>query len=50
LGHTNYQAIAKMIQSSVTQSMHANLSCVPSKCQPCVISKQTKMPVPKTYE
>ncbi|KAF9061499.1 hypothetical protein BDP27DRAFT_1148024, partial [Rhodocollybia butyracea] len=50
LGHANYQTVYDMSQKDTVKGMPIDLSSAPSKCQSCVLGKQTKTPVPKKRE
>src|SRR5882762_1701312 len=50
LGHVNYKSIVEMSDNGMVKGMHVNLSFAPPKCQPCILGKQTKTPVPKKRE
>jgi hypothetical protein len=47
LGHVNYQSIVDMSDIGMVKGMHVDLSSAPPKCQPCILGKQTRTPVPK---
>jgi hypothetical protein len=50
LGHVNYKSIVDMSDHAMVKGMHINLSSAPPKCQPCILGKQTRTPVPKIRE
>lgn len=47
LGHVNYKSIVDMSENGMVKGMHINLSSAPPKCEPCILRKQTRTPVPK---
>ena len=50
LGHCNNNTIIKMAHSLGTKGMPINLSLPASKCESCILGKQTRTAVPKTQE
>ncbi|KAG7445132.1 uncharacterized protein BT62DRAFT_898219 [Guyanagaster necrorhizus] len=50
LGHVNYQTVAKIIQSHSLQGMPINLSKLPLEYDSYILSKQTRMSIPKTQQ
>jgi hypothetical protein len=47
LGHANYQAIHDMITCGLIKGAISHPTPIPSKCDSCILGKQTKKPVPK---
>ena len=50
LGHCNNDTIIKMAHSLGAKGMPIDLSLPASKCESCVLGKQTRTAVPKTWE
>jgi len=50
LAHTNHQVVENMARLGVTQGMPSSFPAKPSKCESCVLGKQTQTPVPKRQE
>ena len=50
LGHVNYDAIIKMTKEHLVTGMPTSLNHFPKVCKHCIVSKQTRAPVPKTRE
>ncbi|KAJ3494946.1 hypothetical protein NLJ89_g10708 [Agrocybe chaxingu] len=47
LGHANYQVVQEMARKGMVTGMPASLAPKASKCESCVLGKQTRTPVPK---
>ncbi|KAJ3492393.1 hypothetical protein NLJ89_g11253 [Agrocybe chaxingu] len=47
LGHANYQTVQEMARKGMVEGMPASLSSKASKCESCILGKQTRTPVPK---
>ncbi|PBK88922.1 hypothetical protein ARMGADRAFT_875242, partial [Armillaria gallica] len=50
LGHPNYEAIVKMVQSQAAKGMLIDLFHIPPKYQFCISRKQTKTLISKRHE
>ena len=50
LGHCSTDSIVDMARKGVVKGMRVDLSTAPPRCDYCILSKQTRSPVPKTQE
>lgn len=50
LGHANHRTVHDMVRLGSATGMPCNLSPVPSKCEHCILGKQTRSAVPKVRE
>ncbi|EIW54493.1 uncharacterized protein TRAVEDRAFT_82142, partial [Trametes versicolor FP-101664 SS1] len=50
LGHANYRATYTVATQARAAGTPVNLSLLPSKCDHCILGKQTRSPVPKVRE
>ena len=50
LGHCNTRTIIDMARSCIVKGMKVDLSILPPKCDLCILSKQTRSPVPSVRE
>jgi transposase InsO family protein len=50
LGHIGYQSIVDMAKLNMEKGMPINLSIPPAKCEHCILGKQVKTPIPRTWE
>ena len=50
LGHCGSRTILDMARSHVVEGMHLTLSYPPSKCEHCILDKQTRTSIPRVRE
>ena len=50
LGHANFQVIHEMARKGLVKGMPTTFSNTSSKCESCILGKQTKTPIPKKRE
>ena len=50
LGHCNNRTIIDMVRDNIVEGMPIDLSSAPASCDPCILGKQARSPVPNMRE